>query len=184
MARWRLTAPHYLSVPGTVWEYKEVDRTTGKQKRVTFDVPMYLNPNDPGDWNHKYGQDFGEIIVSNGNDALPNDIIFSGDPTPDMVPLDPEAAKISASFAKKWKHPIESLTGSYADVLLDQLQSEVAEARAKAPTTQIDGMAELLAAMTSVMKQNQEILAQLARGPSSDQSKTVVHNEPRAMRKV
>ncbi len=161
MARWRLAAPHYLNVPDTFWEYKEVDRTTGKQKRVQFPVPALLDPSQPGDWNYRHNADEGEIIVCQPGKGLPKDIEFEGEPTPDMVPMDDEAQVISASFAKKWKHPIESLPGTYADSLLNTLQEEVAEVRAKGASAQVEGMTELLTAMTAMMKQNQDILAAL-----------------------
>lgn len=156
--RWRLAAPHYLNVEGTTWEYKEIDRTTGRQKLVKFPVPLHLDPDQPADWSHKHGNDIGEIIVAYSGTDDPKDIVFTGPPTPDMVPLNDEAKKISAEFASKWRHPIESLSGTYADELLKELDKQVAEARNKANTVQLEGMAELLTALTEVMKQNQTII--------------------------
>ncbi len=157
MARWRLTAPHYLKVSGTTWEYKEIDRTTGRQVRKSFEVPLHLDPDQPADCNYT-NNGMGEIIVCYEGKGEPRDIVFEGEPTPDMVPLDDEAKTISASFASKWKHPIESLSGSYADHLLEMLQKEVADARTKSGAAPTEGMTELLTAMTQMMKQNQEIL--------------------------
>lgn len=160
MARWRLTAPHYLQVPGTEWEYKEVDRITGKPVRRTFAVPTLIDPNQPGDWTHRNG-DQGEVIVCQGNGDA-RDIKFVGEPTPDMMPLDDEAKAISAKFAAKWKHPIESLPNSYSEVVLDDLQKEVAKARAAQSSPQkIEGVEEILAAMAAMMKQNQELIKTL-----------------------
>jgi len=167
MARWRLAAAHYLMTGDTKWEYSEVDRVTGRPKRVQFDVPRHLNPEDPGDWNYVYSKDgfgkadSGEIIVAQGEHE-PRDIIFQGDPTPDMVPLDDEAKAISAKFADRWKHPIEDLSGTYADALVKDLADEMEEIRAKGASTQVEGMTELLTAMTAMMKQNQDILGMLA----------------------
>jgi hypothetical protein len=122
MARWKLNAPHYLNVAGTTWEYKEVDRSTGKQIRKTFDVPTLLEPENPGDWNYVTGKDQGEIIVSDGKNAEPKDIIFAGKPTPDMVPLDDEARAITAAMGSKWNRTFEQTTGnSYAEGILDDL---------------------------------------------------------------
>lgn len=163
MARWRLAGPHYLNVKGSTWEYKEVDRTTGKQKRTLFPVPQLLDPDNPGDWNYVYGKDFGEIIVANKAGDYPKDIIFSGDPTPDMVPLDDEAKAITAKMAPKWKHPIESLSTTYADEMLKDLGEQMQEVRTKNGSAQVEGMSELLTAMTAMMKQNQELLAALAK---------------------
>lgn len=161
MARWRLAAPHYLNVEGCVWEYKEVDRTSGRQKTTKFPVPTHLDPDQPADWNYVYGRDQGEIIVANKASDNTKDIIFAGEPTPDMVPLDDEAKAISAAMAPKWKHPIESLSGTYADAMLKDLSEEVAAVRSKSASAQVEGMAELLTAMAAMMKQNQEIMAQL-----------------------
>lgn len=168
MARWRLVAPHYLNVEGTKWEYSEVDRTTGKQKRTQFPVPTMLDPDQPTDWSHVYGKDAGEIIVARGKSDDPKDIIFIGDPTPDMVPLDDEAKAISAAMAPKWKHPIESLSGTYADAMLKDLGQQIEEVRAASGGAKVEGMTELLTAMTAMMKQNQELLAVLVASKSTN----------------
>lgn len=159
-ARWRLTAPHYLNTGATEWEYKETDRSTGKQVRRVFQVPTYLHPDDPGDWNYRQDKDNGEIIVANAENENSRDIIFTGDPTPDMVPLNDEAKAISASFAKKWIHPIESLDRTYGDKLVEGFQSALAELQTgQAKAAPVEGMSELLAAMTAMMKQNQELIS-------------------------
>jgi hypothetical protein len=177
MARWRLAAPHYLKVPGTEWEYKETDRTTGRPKRVMFPVPTLLDPDNPGDWNYKYGQDQGEIIVTNRESTdNPKDIVFSGDPTPDMVALDDEAKAITHKLAPKWKHPIESLTGTYAEAMLKDLSTEMDLVRAQGASAKVEGMTELLTAMTAMMKQNQDLIAALAG--------RVVEAEPKAARRA
>jgi hypothetical protein len=111
MARWRLINPHYLHVPGTEWEYKETDRSSGKQGRKIFAVPLYLDPRDNADHNYP-----GEIIVCDKESPVyPKDILFQsarglrGEPTPEMEPLDDEAVQISRALEHKWVHPIESL---------------------------------------------------------------------------
>lgn len=162
MARWRLAAPHYLNVEGTTWEYKEVDRTTGRQKRTNFPVPLHLDPDNPSDWNHVYGKDAGEIIVCDGKDDVnAKDIIFTGEPTPDMVPMDKPAEVLSASLAHKWKHPIESLSGTYADAMLRDFQEELDQVRTQNSGGKVEGMTELLTAMAGMMKQNQDLIAAL-----------------------
>lgn len=163
MARYRLAAPHYLNVEGSSWEYKEVDRTTGRQKRTMFPVPQHLDPDNPADWNYVYGKDSGEIIVTDKfSDDFPKDIVFTGEPTPDMVPLDEIAKATIAKLAPKWKHPIESLTTTYADAMLKDLSMQVEDVRTKSGSVQVDGMTELLTALSGMMKQNQEIMAKLA----------------------
>lgn len=106
MARWRLTAPHYINVPGTEWEYKEVT-DTGRSVKKVFDVPAYLNPDDRADHNYP-----GEIIVAQAPGAQPRDIIFLGPPGPDMAPLDEAAQALSDAESHKWVHPIEALDGT------------------------------------------------------------------------
>lgn len=143
-----------------------------------FPVPLLLDPQQPADWTHNNNGE-GEVIVCHEGKGEPRDIIFTntdgtpGKPTPDMLPMDAEAKAISDSHAKEWNHPIESLEGngpSYSDQLLDQLQAEVADARSRTTASgpaQIEGMTELLSAMTQMMKQNQDMLGLIAAGLGS-----------------
>jgi len=168
MARWKLLASHYLNVPGTEWEYKEIDRTTGRPKLRKFPVPLLLDPGQYADCNYRDTVNGDpEIIVCHEGKGLDKDIIFVGDPTPDMLPLDDEAKAISATFAGKWGHPIESLEAngpSYSEQLLNKLQEEVADVRSKTTSNQVEGMSELLTAMTQMMKQNQEMMSAILGG--------------------
>lgn len=107
MARWRLKDKHYLSCPGTEWEQKEVDLNTGKQARKVYTVPRHLDPDSPDDQNYR-----GEIIVCHDGKGQDRDIVFIGDPTADMEPLDEEAEKISTAVARRRVHPIESLSST------------------------------------------------------------------------
>lgn len=105
--RWRLMTPHYLNVPGTEWEHNESDRTTGKAVRKLYKVPAMLDPRNPNDCNRD-----GDCIVAHAVDGASNvrtDIIFLGDPTPDMEPENDEAQAISDSLKAKWAHPIDTL---------------------------------------------------------------------------
>jgi hypothetical protein len=112
--RWRLTQPHYLNVlalgDGTKveWEHKETSRETGRAIRKLYPVPALLNPDDSSDYNYP-----GEIIVASevegAHNAYPRDIIFSGEPTQEMEPLNEEAEAITESLRMKWEHPINSL---------------------------------------------------------------------------
>lgn len=111
--RWRLTNPHYINVDqlpdGTKveWEHKETNRANGRTVRKLFPVPMLLDPKDPSDHNYP-----GEIIVARsieGAHSQPNDIIFHGDPTQEMEPLNEEAEAITTSLRSKWEHPINTL---------------------------------------------------------------------------
>jgi hypothetical protein len=127
MARWKLTDAHYLNVPGTEWEYRETNRDTGRQARKVYEIPMYLSPKDPADFN--YPQDEA-IVVSNKFDPVyPRDIIFRGPPTPDMEPLDDEAQTITQGFIESgaWKHPIEALNMTYSQSVLSEFEQKLAE---------------------------------------------------------
>lgn len=123
MAKWRLTAAHYLNVPGTEWEYKETDRTSGRQARRIFPVPMLLDPKDPNSCNRD-----GDCIVVRG-EAGRGEHEFLGDPTPDMEPLDDEASAISAQFEGRWTHPIDSLpaNGDYSASLIFAFERQMKE---------------------------------------------------------
>lgn len=122
MARWRLTAKHYLNVPGTIWRHEETSRDTGERVEQEYPVPKYLDPDDPKQQNRQ-----GEIIVCLDGKGERGDITFIGKPTPDMEPLDAEAEAITALERPKWEHPIESLpmTGDFTQSLFTALQRQV-----------------------------------------------------------
>ena len=111
--RWRLNSKHYLRVAelpdGTrvEWEHKETSRETGRTVRKLYPVPILLDPDVPGDCNYP-----GEIIVAHAVDGainLSQDLIFEGNPTPEMEPLNDAAQAITATMRDQWDHPIESL---------------------------------------------------------------------------
>ena len=164
MARWRLTAPHYLNVPGTEWEHKETDQSTGKQARKVFLVPALLNPDTASDCNYP-----GEIIVCYDGKGQGRDIVFEGDPTPDMEPLDEEAEAISATFRAQWQHPIESLAPngeSYSSDLLRMLEAQLlkagkGEAAQAVPNSGVsrEEFEALQAQLAALMAQNAELTA-------------------------
>ena len=113
MARFRLTAKHYLNIPGTEWIHEETSRETGKRLRKVFHVPTHLDPDEPSDCNYpirvepKYRNEI--IVATEESKEYPADYIFSGDPTPDMEPLDEAAEAIVEKVRHKWIHPIETL---------------------------------------------------------------------------
>lgn len=159
MARWKLMTPHYLNVPGEEWEYTENDRTTGRPKRLKFQVPRLLDTRDPSNWTNRWGNkdnEDGEIIVCWQGKGEASDIVFIGDPTPDMVPVDDEAREISAKFETRWKAKPEAMAGDYSQSLVDKFQIEMAEQRAKPP--EVPGLAELTAAIGSLVQTNQKLL--------------------------
>jgi len=111
--RWSLRNAHYLNVEqlrdGTKieWEHKEINTANGRMARKLFPVPMLLDPNEPSDQNYP-----GEVIVTHrveGAHNLRDDYVFSGEPTPEMEPLNEAAQAISDSLQDKWTHPIDTL---------------------------------------------------------------------------
>jgi len=111
--RWRLINAHYLNIKALAdgtqieWEHKETARESGRTVRKVFKVPALLDPNEPNDQNYP-----GEIVVAHeveGARNERNDIIFYGEPTPEMEPLNDEATALSDSLRQKWEHPINSL---------------------------------------------------------------------------
>jgi hypothetical protein len=163
MARWKLASAHYLNVPGTQWEYKEAARTRGKAKKAMFDVPLFLDPNDPQDWNWVYDRDSGDIIICHEGKGDEKDIVFAGDPTPDMVPLDDEAKAISAQFESRWGgKAIDMPERGYTEVLLADLGQKLAEAQVAHNQPVAAGMDKLLETLNAMMQQNAQLIATLA----------------------
>lgn len=153
MARWKLACPHYINSPGTEWEYNETKN--GKVNRKRFVVPRYFNTSDPGDWNNKWGSkddEEGEIIVCHAGKGAERDFIFTGDPTPDMIPLDDEAKAISKSFEGRWSYRPETAENDFSQSLVDKFESAMAEVQTK--PVEVPGMSDLvanLAALTQVI---------------------------------
>lgn len=180
MARWKLTEKHYLNVPGTRWEFQTVDRTTGRPQRKVFTVPLYLDPENADDCNYKDGYD-SWIIVAYEASAEGRDIIFIGDPTPGMLPIDDEAKAISAKF--KWTPTQglddESKENSYQSKLLLGLIDQMADMSVKASAAPMaPGMEQFLTMMTQMMQQQTEILAKLANPVVHVEPERIIDEEP------
>jgi hypothetical protein len=159
MARWKLMTAHYLNVPNEDWEYTENDRTTGRPKRVKFPVPRLLDPRDPACWTNRWGNkdnEDGEIIVCHEGKGDAKDMVFIGDPTPDMMPIDDEAKALSASFEKRWAYKPETDVGDYSQSLVDKFQVELAEAQAR--PVEVPGLAELTGAIGKLVEQNAKVI--------------------------
>ena len=159
MARWKLMTPHYLNSPGEEWEYTENDRTTGRPKRIKFAVPRYLDPRDPSAWTKRWGNkdnEDGEVIVCHEGKGETVDIVFLGDPTPDMVPVDDEAKVISAGFEKLWSYKPETDMGDYSQSLVDKFQVELAEAQTR--PVEVPGLSDLTQAIGKLVDQNTKII--------------------------
>lgn len=122
--RWRLRSTHYLNVPGTEWEQNETNRDTGRTNRKRYTVPLLLDPNDPS---YQTPPNSGEIIVCYAGKGDRHDVVFEGEPTPEMEPIDEEAKALSAKLEPKWKAPMGdgafpgTGSGGFNDALLQQL---------------------------------------------------------------
>lgn len=163
--RWKLATAHYLKVPGIEWEYMEQGMgKKGRTLRKKFLVPLFLDPRDSGDWTETWGlsdNPEGHIVVCYEGKGEPKDIVFEGDPTPDMIPLDDEAKALSAQYEKRWQYKVDGdMPGSYSQSLVDHFQEEMAFVQAK--PVEVAGLSELVQAMAVMAQQNQAILQTIA----------------------
>ncbi len=162
MARWSLRNSHYLNVPGNEWMQEETDRETGRRNRKIFPVPQLLDPNNPQDQNYR---EQGMLVVCHEGKGEPRDIIFLGEPTPEMEPLDAEAEAISESLRSKWEHPIDTLPANGGmDEKESAFMKNMMEAFAKNATPQNASVPaaefeQLKAQVAELMKQNAELKA-------------------------
>lgn len=166
MARWRLINAHYLNIldpdsgEPTQWEYKEQDRLTGKMGRKIYNVPDLLDPKDPNKCNYP-----GEVIVCHLDKGERKDIVFFGDPTPEMEPLDEEAEQISVALQSKWAHPINDLPTQGASFNDDTMRMMAEFAKQIGAATQVQAApqagpsAEEFAAMKAQLEEMRAILA-------------------------
>lgn len=132
MARWKVTAKHYLHAEQygqpTEWERQETNQATGRMFRKAYKVPMFIDPDDPFCINKHEGFC---VVARKGKDK-PGDIIFFGPPTPDMEPLDDEAIAETEAERPKWVNPIESLPvevgQEFGKQILEMLQKQLDQA--------------------------------------------------------
>jgi len=162
MARWKLMTPHYLNVDDEEWEYQETDRQTGRPRRTKFRVPRLLDPRDPSSWTKRWGRkddEDGEVIVCWEGKGDSTDIVFHGDPTPDMQPVDSEAEEISAGFAELWRYKPEG-NETYSQSLIDRFQEQLAEKTSAA--AEVPGLADLTSAIGKLVETNQKLIERRA----------------------
>lgn len=164
MARWQLTEPHYLNVPGTQTE----DRSMGDRGKKKLSTPMHLDPNMESDWNYQemIGRNIieGKIIVCHEGKGEPRDIVFVGDPTPGMLPIDDEAREITAKFNWKPTQGLDDISqaDSFTQKLLMNLLTDTAEAKEKAQAQQqAEGLGELMKGLAQMMSVQTQLLAAL-----------------------
>lgn len=174
MARFKLRGPHYLNclVNGekVQWEQEEVDQQTQKKLRKRYDVPLMLHPDDPSDWNYitigPQGKAVsGEIIVTTKEDpAFPRDIVFKGDPTPDMDPLDQDAIDLINMTKHKWIHPIESLSGTFGERIADGFQQQIAALQSQIGAGPLQVIEEMKKRLDALEAENKRLSTQAGSG--------------------
>jgi hypothetical protein len=165
MARWKLTAKHYIYAEQygqpTEWERQETNVQTGRMFRRTYRVPLYIDPEDSAMWNKTEGC----CVVAIKGSERAGDIVFFGDPTADMEPLDDEAREISDQHRHKWINPIESLAPSadmeFGKQILQFLESQLDKSRpigspvslANAPNADVDALKAIVAKQQAMIEQ-------------------------------
>lgn len=168
MARWSLRNSHYLNVPGNEWMHEETDRETGRRNRKIYTVPQLLDPNNPQDQNYR---ELGEVIVCHEGKGEPRDIVFVGEPTPEMEPLDSEAEAITASLRQKWEHPIDTLPANggmneqesaFMKAMMSQF-AQNAQPNSSVPQAEFDKLKEQVA---ELMAQNATLKAEKETPPA------------------
>lgn len=163
MARWKLTAKHYLNVEGTKYRYEETDKETGKRAEKEFLVPRFLDPEDRNDCNRN-----GELVVFlKGSEGKPvkDDFIFVGPPTRDMEPLDEEAEKITEQFLASYKDPIGDLPEGmdYGAMVANQFERALEKLMSKGATIPNQSVAGVSREeFEALQKQLAELMAQNA----------------------
>lgn len=171
MARWKLREAHYIhgvrDGARAEWVYKEINRANGREIQKKFPVPMHLDPKIEVDWTHRdHPMEDGYIVVALEGTTDTHDIIIDRKSvTPGMEPMDDEARAITAQVMANVV-PIEggSPDATYSENLLDKFIMQLADASSTAGAAQaqnIQGLGEVLKAMTQMMEQNQQILQAL-----------------------
>ena len=98
-------------------EYTENDRQTGRPEVRPVPVPASLEIRTNED---------GEIIVCHAGKGDAKDIVFIGDPTPDMLPVDDEAKAISATLKRNGGRSL-NMAGATIPVVDDKFQVDMDE---------------------------------------------------------
>lgn len=167
MARWQLTEPHYLNVPGTFWEQVTTDRRTQRPIRKQYPVPMHLDPRIETDWTQKAENNDmdGKIVVCYAGKGLPTDIVFEGEPTPGMLPMDDEAREISSKYSWTPTNEVNYGVGvddaSHQGKILGGLIKQLAEATVSGQGSSAipAGFEKFMESMAQMMQQQTMLLA-------------------------
>lgn len=167
MARFRLTAKHYLNVtvPGRkiIWRYEEVSRD-GIANQSEFPVPLYLDPEDQR-WQNSPE---GIVVATEASKEHPRDYILQGEPTIDMEPLDDEAQALRESLMPKWTNPVESLPAQGLNpgeqAFIDAFAKQMGQFAPQQTNVDIKALQEQ---MKALQEQNAQLMAKLEAKPAS-----------------
>jgi hypothetical protein len=166
MARWKVTAKHYVHAEQygqpTEWERQETNVQTGRMFRKTYKVPMFIDPDDPFCVN-KFE---GICVVARAGTEKPGDIVFTGPPTPDMEPLDADAQAETDEHKHKWINPIDSLApeigGDFGKQILALLERQLDAAGRPQPAVSLAGASSAdIESLKSIVAKQQEMINQL-----------------------
>lgn len=166
MARWKVTAKHYLHAEQygqpTEWERQETNTDTGRMFRKAYKVPLFVDPDDPFCVN-KFE---GFCVVARKGTERPGDIVFFGPPTPDMEPMDDAARAETEAEQHKWINPIDSLAPEigqeFGKQLLQLLESRLDQAQA--PISAKGASSAELDSLKAIVAKQQEMIDQLLKG--------------------
>lgn len=164
MARWKINVGHYLHghMPGeerNEWMREETNRDTGRVARKFMKVPVYIDPKDPSCCNRD-----GDCIVCHEGRGTDRDIVFEGNPTPDMMPIDEEAVELSKKFAGDYTKA-ENTEGGMSQVMLQQLEGVLANTMKNAVSTKNvpdDVLAQMNKRLEELATQNAAMAAKIA----------------------
>src|SRR6267154_1733519 len=160
MARWKLTAKHYLEAlqfgQPSEWQREEINVQTGRAFRKTYPVPMYIDPDDPFCINRTVGY----CVIATKGSALPGDLeVKNFKPTPDMEPLDEEARQLSEAERPHWINPIDGLSPTMGEDFANQLLAALQQQMNKSQVGSAGSSAEVSNLSALVAAQQKQIEA-------------------------
>jgi hypothetical protein len=162
MARWKLTAKHYIYAEQygqpTEWERQETNTDTGRMFRRAYKVPMYIDPDDRFCINpHE-----GICVVARKGTEHPGDIVFFGPPTADMEPLDDGARAETEAERHRWINPIEGLEptigADFGKQMLEMLERQLDAATAGRSAPRSDDLQALKDMIAAQQKQIEALM--------------------------
>src|SRR5713226_7272223 len=171
MARWKLTAKHYLEAlqfgQPSEWQREEINVQTGRAFRKTYPVPMFIDPDDPFCINRTTGF----CVIAMEGSAQPGDLECKNfKPTPDMEPLDEEARQLSEVERPHWINPIDGLSPTMGEDFANQLLAALQQQMNKTQVGSTGSNAEVsnLSALVAAQQKQIESLIHALSGKGKD----------------